>query len=421
MESASPKSPGGLNSRFRAGEIAASALGAIVPIAIYPGPDAFERPKLIAGTVGLLTLVALRAVTLRRNAPWLSAALWICFLGALFPALQSGTLAREWWGSEAGADGVFALGLGAFFATFKIANSATFLNNGLVAGTFFACLYAILQRVGLDPIPWSGSGLSALQYRPFGTLGNPSFLAFQICLMLPFVLEELIKGSPAKRRFVLVAGVVLLSALGLTMSRIGIITACGVLVVHTIVAVRAKVESKAILGCAAILIASCVFSGWNAPISAVGRFEKLSQVAEGSLGVRQELWKAGLESAKSPSLLGKAALLIPVYLQTAPGNLTPQQRANPSFHNLILDAVHQRGLLGLFGLLLFILSAIAEVQKLPRGAARRLFALVLFVALAHTAVGFFTVGPWLTFCLLLGSVLDSSHGGDMTVKESVVR
>ncbi len=388
----------------RGGGIIGVLLGLAIPLAIYPGLDPFERPKLIVATAGLALLALTGALRIRSGQKWLLAAVWIAFAGALVGAILRRELPTEWWGSEAGADGVYALGLGALILSVRFQNKGESVRAGLLAGTVLTCLYAIAQRCGFDPIQWSANGLSALTFRPFGTLGNPTFLGMQICLVLPIAVLMAREESAWRRRMGLCAAVVLMVTLGLTMSRVGIL--CGFAVLMLIWVLRQRVDVPALSLSALALSVGIALSGFNAPTSSLARFQQLQTIETGSAGVRQQLWRAGAVAASSPSFLGFGPKSVPAFLQQSKTDLSPKERTNPSFHNLLFDSLHQRGLVGLFALLLFFASLPSVMRTCKPGAPKMVLTLSLVTVALHAAVAFVTVGPWLTFCLLVGGVLD---------------
>lgn len=60
-------------------------------------------------------------------------------------------------------------------------------------------LYAFIQRIGLDPIPWSGSWNIQVQLRVIGTLGQPIFMAAYLMMVLPLTLSRTIETAQARR------------------------------------------------------------------------------------------------------------------------------------------------------------------------------------------------------------------------------
>jgi hypothetical protein len=363
-------------------------------VAVWPLPDPFELPKLICAVVGLLPCLQwLKPQASRYSAPLLALA-----VSFIVPCLVSRSWQGFWWGSEAVADGFVAFALGALLLL--VSQSAP-VNRDLVLrawllGATAAGAYAICQRFVGDPIPWDireAGNLDALTYRPFGFLGNPSFLAMILAMALPLCL--LLKG-----RLGLVALAICGFALTLTMSRAGI--AMGALVLILAAWKLENGKGWLLLGLSAMALGGLA-SSWNAPTSTAERFKRIET---GSTQVRLELYRAGFRAFREKPIQGWGPGHTATALLSAESNLRESERLNPSFHNVLLDAAVQRGLLGLFATLWFAVVAAQELIR-SRQVALGLSALAYLGCLL---VGFATVGPWLSLCLLLGLAANPRNG-----------
>ncbi len=326
----------------------------------------------------------------------------------LISAIANGFSQTSWLGSEAGADGIWAVLVG--LATIFVVAGAnrTVVLSAWLAGCALAAIYGLAQRLGLDPIPWHGDNLSALSYRVFGTLGNPSFLAMLLSMAIPVGLMLAWERRGAGRFLAIAATLLVSFTLPLTMSRIGIVA--GLVGLGAVWVWSRRLEPQrhsgttlAPLACLVSILAGFLVSGIGAPESATGRFADLAEPSKGSVGVRMELYRAGIEVAMVKPLLGwgpgNTAKALHHSEQAA---LTERQRYNPSFHNLFLDALAQRGIIGLFATLWFLMTIWQTVAANPNRPVRIGIGFALLAFLLNSLVGFSTVGPWLSACLLIG-------------------
>ena len=357
-------------------------------VAIWPAADSFERPKLACAIIGIIAGLFFGRPAIR--GPYTAP---LCAMGASFvlPCLVSGSWNGFWWGSEAVADGFVGFIVGALLlltAQASQANRPVVLGAWLV-GAILAATYGIVQRFLGDPIPWDvreAGILDALVYRPFSFLGNPSFLAIVLAMALPICLV-------VPRRLGVIGLLVCGFALSLTMSRAGISMGLLGLILGGFLLPSKRVF--AVIGVTAML-GGLLASGWNAPTSASRRFE---QVGGGSSIVRLELYGAGVRAFAEKPLVGWGPGNVrQALVSDSAANLTESERLNPSYHNLFLDSAAQRGILGLFGTIWFLILVAKDFAK-KRETALALSGLAF---LGCVLVGFTTVGPWLSVCLLVG-------------------
>ena len=94
-----------------------------------------------------------------------------------------------------------------------------------VVASAFLGLYACLQAVKLDPIPWSNTSDLAGWFRPFATLGHPSHLGGYLAMTLPLTLAFLLRGARHRKLWsAAVLGLLVLAelaALALSLARGG--------------------------------------------------------------------------------------------------------------------------------------------------------------------------------------------------------
>lgn len=204
------------------GTLAAGAF--IVPLIFWIGTDeSFVAPKLVAASIATL-IVAVQLgrsgwATIRYSTATtidLAVGAWLVLVLVSF--LGSVDQSQSWWGERFNRQGVFAALLYGF--TFAVART-TLVTTGRVlivlrAASFaglFVGLYAILQRLGGDPI-WDDIPAN----RVFSTIGQTNSLGAALALLLPLSVG-LALANEARRRLHAAAAVVELVALGLTLSR----------------------------------------------------------------------------------------------------------------------------------------------------------------------------------------------------------
>lgn len=381
-------------------------------VAIWPGSDAFERPKLVACGSALLISVAVgwrHFLEGIRTSPmrW---PILAYFLSFLLPCVVYGFGQRSLFGSEAVADGLLAAGVGLIimFAARSLADStsgtATLL-GWWMAGCTLAAAYSVMQRLGLDPIPWGiqpHHPLANLRFRTFGTLGNPSFLAMLLCMALPIGvwLSDQVHGW---RAWLVLSGTGLCAvALGLSMCRTGIVAGALTLGFWGFVCWKLKQPLMA-SGIVALLLAFGIgFSGIGAPESSLDRFELLRSPMRGSSGVRMALAKSASKAIVERPLFGWGNGGVPeAFVRAGSSDLTFEERLNPSTHNLILDAGLERGIFGIFSLIWLGIVLIGEVRKPSQTGLNRVLGLSMGAYLLNAFIGFATVGPWFSLCLFI--------------------
>jgi tetratricopeptide (TPR) repeat protein len=144
----------------------------------------------------------------------------IYLLSAVFSIAPS----LSWWGSYKRSQGV-----GAFLcylilfltAVSELRTRAQLkrLQYILLLASIPVSVYAILQRVGMDPIPWS-----AIPMRSSGSMGNPIFLGGYLVMVIPLTFYQILEGLKERCHRVFIASCAIaallqLAALFCTQSR----------------------------------------------------------------------------------------------------------------------------------------------------------------------------------------------------------
>ena len=231
------------------------------------------------------------------------------------------------------------------------------------AGALGAAGYALVQKAGLDWIPWSGNSVE----RPFGTMGQANVLGAFLVAAISSVLFLVLTARERWQQAVLGAGVVaMLAALFFTVSRSAYLAAGVVLLLWGAVALRwylpALPERRqrialrfgVVAVAAAPLVLALVavfFTGLPQGRVAVASAEN-SEAVQGRLS----LWRLGLEMTADRPLLGYGqdgfSIKFPVYRdQPDLAGLGARSLDPESSHNFFIDLLSGTGVLGLLAFL----------------------------------------------------------------------
>ena len=209
---------------------------------------AFLGPALVLA--GVLWLRGRAAVRLdNRTVAWSLFAAWV-LAGA-------GRSVNPWDGLRRAlelAGAVAAYGLGrAQAGRFRLVRTAA------VGAAWICSLYALLQGVGIDPLPWS----TRFGQRGFGTLGNPDYYAGHLLLVIPLLFAGRLPSLPV------LAGVGGPLVVGFLLSQVrgawlAAVAAAGWAVVWTwraggLQSDERKFLGRAVAGAAGLLVVALVF------------------------------------------------------------------------------------------------------------------------------------------------------------------
>ncbi len=279
------------------------------------------------------------------------------------------------WGSYRRGQGLFAtLALIVLFgATAHVARSAAARDrilNLICISAMPVALYALLQRFGIDTIPWSQYGDLA-DVRAFGSLGNAIFLGAYLAMVVPIALGmSLSRSGVSSLRtghsagYLVGAGVAFAGLLA-SQSRgpvIGLAVglAAGALLVAADTG-RRRLALVAIAGGAGGL-ASLVVLG-SAGVPGLGRFGSLLSVASRTAQERLLAWDAlALSAADDPlrALFGHGVetltFVLPPYADTELARLTPTQVFDRA-HNVLWEWWVAAGLIGVVAYLTLYVAA----------------------------------------------------------------
>ena len=169
-----------MSAKTRAGGWLAALALVFVPFA----SERFETPRLV-----MVALAAVLLVSGARAPGRALSGLLLAWVGvALVGTLSSASLALSFPALVA----VVAL------AAFGVGASA-FEPWPLLVVAWPIAGYALVQRAGVDPLPWTAQATWCGAVRPFSTLGHPGQLAGWVSLVLPLALDEAAERQGSRR------------------------------------------------------------------------------------------------------------------------------------------------------------------------------------------------------------------------------
>ncbi|MBI3522606.1 MAG: O-antigen ligase family protein [Chloroflexi bacterium] len=259
--------------------------------------------------------------------------------------------------------------------------------------------YAVVQAMGLDPIPWGANARS----RPFGTLGNPNMLAH---VMVAVAAAAAAVAAFATRPSVRVGAALLvgapLMAAVLSGTRTGAVGVGAAIVALAALRVRlGRLPLRQALLAALVIAAVAMLVLVATPFGA--RFDALSY----SVRERLTLWDGALQAARDRPLLGWGpdSFGVAFAQYRAPtGDLELLSSPYNQAHDWVLETAATTGLAGVLALVVLnIAGARALLRRFDegRGAERAPFAAALAALAAYWASGLILVSsveadwiPW---------------------------
>ena len=181
-----------------------------------------------------------------------------------------------------------------FFADRTLENS---ISRCLAASSAIVVLYAILQRFGLDPIPWNNQSSWVV-----GTFGNPNFLAAFLGISTVVTIGLLLQSHSSKEKFFLLTLLVgQVAGNLLTQSRQGLMIALAgsFTIVYLIVLKRGL--KREVIPVTFIYLALAVL----ALMGTLNRGPLSSLFYEVSVTYRGDYWRAGIAMGIEKPLLGQ--------------------------------------------------------------------------------------------------------------------
>jgi putative inorganic carbon (HCO3(-)) transporter len=349
----------------------------IVPLAIFP----WSLDQAIAVKYLLLKLLTIMAFStflirvslfgfkLRRSG--LVGASGLLLMLLVLSTAFSAHLATSINGAFLRYDGIYSylIYFALFFLLIQYLNDKERLDKFVAVCLLSAslvALYGILQRVGIDPVPW---GYVAFERtRSFSTFGNPVYLGAYLSLMLPlavgaFLGEERTERKSAYAMATAVIGICIV----LTMGRglwVGVFAALLLMVMLYIKKNGFSVRTAAVPAIIGLLIISTAALIVGLP-ELSSRVESITD-SGGSVGSRLSMWRSAVDIIADRPVLGHGpdalGLVFSRYEETELVRIAPSDIQN-NVHNAFLQLAATSGLPALLVfLLILILFTVKSVR-----------------------------------------------------------
>jgi O-antigen ligase len=290
----------------------------------------------------------------------------------------------------------------------------TLLVWAVLGGGALVALYALVQRLGLDPV-WDGYLPGG---RVFSSIGQSNALAAYLVLVIPLAASALfVRRRPARAGALLVLAATT-AALVLTRSRggfLGLLAAVGVLAVGWRPLLRAPATRPrrwvVALGAAGVVVAVVAVSA--------GALSRVSR-DDSSLRFHLDAWHVAARIAVEHPVLGTGPETYPDVFPRYSHDVLPPDRAAAldafrveSPHNVYLGIAAGSGIPALLAYLVAVAGALVVLARAVRGASRGVR--VVLVAVVAAAAGHVVTDAFMTaevtsawlFWVLLGAALGS--------------
>ncbi len=227
-----------------------------------------------------------------------------------------------------------------------------------IAGSL-AAVYALIQRAGLDPlswnrgVEWSGQSISSAD-RPFGTFGNPDFLAAFLAISIVLTAGLLLRRKqPLSFRAGMwwISAAVQIAALLLTGSRAGLLGCVAGLALYALMQSepRRLLRQRWAPPAVAVLILAVFIAATVPNLGSINRLLSFDP-GDGSTRVRLALWNASIQLIAERPVTGWGLDTFgKVVLQHYPAALwylEPPEFIVDRAHNAIVDALVSMGVIG---------------------------------------------------------------------------
>lgn len=280
--------------------------------------------------------------------------------------------------------------------------------KAILFGSGFVGVYAIIQKLGLDPLPW----LSSPRPRVWSTLGNPNFLGAYLAMVIPLAIDRITGlGRTRRHKLCLIALLgVLLSALAFTASRGAFVALLIALTVWTVVKIKTQGNFRrwilVVVATLLVIILAGKLVERKAQQEPFTRMVSLVNWKEPNIASRLSGWKAALIMVEKRPLLGYGldtfGLHFRRFMPEGYEQLT-RQNANPAYvHNELLQKAATTGLAGV-GVYLWLIISVVWIGW--RGAHQPMVPGLLAASVAfivQNQFGFGMITCSILFWLILG-------------------
>lgn len=397
----------------------------LLPLVIFPlSQDAFALPKIMVARLFAFGLIILwiKGEVSRNGLKGLSGSLFSSYLDLPVLAFLGVSLLATIFSTNSGLSwrGMYYFyfeGLQAIILYWMlylvVKNSVSergreMVIKAILFGAGFVGVYAIIQKLGLDPLPW----LSSPRPRVWSTLGNPNFLGAYLAMVIPLAIDRITESGRTRRhKLCLIALLgVLLSALVFTASRAAFVALLIALAVWVVIKIKTQGKfPRWTLPVVAILLLIILVGSLVERKAQRGPFTRMVSFVdwkEPNIASRLSGWKAALIMVEKRPLLGYGldtfGLHFRRFMPEGYEQLT-KQNANPAYaHNELLQKAATTGLVGAGVYLWLIISVVwigwrtAHQPKVPGLLA----ASVAFIVQNQFGFGMITCS--IIFWLILG-------------------
>ncbi|MBI3522184.1 MAG: O-antigen ligase family protein [Chloroflexi bacterium] len=289
-------------------------------------------------------------------------------------------------------------------------SDALILVGALTACGAAACVYALVQYVGLDPIKWGDDPRG----RPFATLGNPDSFGHLVSVLVAVALALTVFASGRIRLAAALFGTVAL-AVGVLVATRGtalallallIVLPLAIIRVHGITALRTR-RAVVLGGCTLVVIAILVV------VTPLGRRVRDTVTAAQPGGDRVIVYRAALDAFADRPLLGYGpdgfAAAFTLNRPPESARVLGPGVGSDTAHSWLLQALATTGALGTLTLIAFAVSgtllAVRQVQaRWPVAALAIVFGCVAYWAHGIVSIGSLGIDwwPWLANGVAVG-------------------
>lgn len=402
-----------------------AALVFLVPLVIFPlSQDAFALPKLMVARVFIFCLIILWIKgEVRRNglrglsrgffSSPLDVPVWTFVGVSLLATIFSTNSGLSWRGMYyfyfEGLQTIILYWMVYLVVKNNVGKTGQeVVIKAILIGSGFVGVYAIIQRLGFDPLPW----LSSPQPRVWSTLGNPNFLGAYLAMVIPLALDRVteLRRTRWQKLYLIALLGVLLFALAFSASRAAFVALFVALIVWVVLKAKTQGNFRCwILMVVAVslfvILAGRLVEKESQP-GPVTRMASLANWKEPNIASRLSGWKVALVMVEKRPLLGYGldtfGLHFRRFMPDGYEQLT-MQNANPAYaHNELLQKAATTGFLGA-GIYLWLIISVVWVGFRTAHRAKVPGLLAASVAfIVQNQFGFGMITCSVLFWLILG-------------------
>lgn len=389
--------------------------------------NSFTTEKLVIFRIGVLLMLALSLIKLayfknQQPRPWY---IWLVpafgVVGILSTYLGINPIVSL-WGIHLRMDGlVNMLLLVVFFGLIYLQLDSWAkikqVLQAIVIGGIIPTVYAIMQKVGADPIEWKEVVVSE---RVFGTLGNPAYLGAYLLFTIPLGFYFAVKTKGIKKIFfgaLVLAQIIVLIFTWTRAAYLGVGIELTILFLSYFWFTQRKRLFYVSTGLVVAGIVFVAILNMNTNVAKmfggnryIERLSHLTQVDEGTGKDRVEMWKIAGKVLEERPLLGAGLSQYVQYFNKYYPNYMDgrpeKDRYSNYSHNLWLDTGAAHGLIGM-GLLIaiyiiFLVAAGKKINKLDDPIEKFVLIAIITAIIGYLAQAMFNIETVVTWVYSYG-------------------